>query len=114
ELPQVVLDDPARLHADGLADDADRDRQMELLVTANGEEVDVDEAPVDVIALHVPRDDQVLGPVDDQVDEDVRPGPGVQDVEQVPGVHRHGGRVHPVPVQHPGDAAGGPQAGGDA
>jgi len=37
-----------------------------------------------VIALHVARDDQVLGPVDDQVDEDVRPGAGVQDVEQVP------------------------------
>ena len=41
----MVLDDAAGLHADGFADDADRDRQVELLVTADGEEVDVDEAP---------------------------------------------------------------------
>ena len=79
-----------------------------------GEEVDVDETPVDVIALDVARDDQVLGAIHDQVDEDVGPGPGVEDVVQVPGVHRQRGRVHPVAVQHRGHAAGGPQLAGDA
>ena len=69
---------------------------------------------MDVIALHVARDDQVLGPVDDQVDEDVGAGAGVQDVEQVPGVHRQRGRLHPVAVHDRGHAAGGPQLAGDA
>jgi hypothetical protein len=72
------------------------------------EEVDVDEATVDVIALDVARDDQVLGAIHDQVDEDVGPGPGVEDVVQVPGVHRQRGRIHPVAVQHRGHATGGP------
>ena len=110
----MVLDDAAGLHADGLADDADGDRQLQLLVAPDREEVDVDEAPVDVIALDVARDDQVIGAVDDQVDEDVGPGPRVEDVVQVPRVHRQRGRVHPVAVQHRGHAAGGPQLAGDA
>ena len=110
----MVLDDAAGLDADGLADDADRDRQVQLLVATDGEEVDVDEPTVDVIALDVARDDQVLGPVDDQVDEDVGPGARMEDVVQVPGVHRERGRVHPVPVQHRGHATGGPQLAGDA
>ena len=69
---------------------------------------------MDVIALDVARDDQVLGPVDDEVDQDVGAGAGMQDVEQVLGVHGQRGRVHPVPVQHPRHAASGPQLAGDA
>ena len=49
----MVLDDAAGLDADGLADDPDRDLDVDLLVAADREEVQVDEAAVDVVALDV-------------------------------------------------------------
>src|SRR5262245_61608592 len=114
DLPQVVLDDPAGLDAHRLADDPDGDVQADLLVAPDGQQVQVDEPAVDVVALDVPGDDQVLGPVHREVDQDVVAGARVEDVEQVLGVHRHRGRVEPRAVQHRGHATGGPQLPGDA
>jgi hypothetical protein len=109
ELPQVVLEDPAGLHTGRLAHDAEWNRDMDLLISPNGEEVDVHEPAPDVIALNVSREREVLGPVDDKVDEDIRAGSRVEEMEKLARVDGERERVHPVAIQDRGHSAGGAQ-----
>ena len=104
-----MLDDPALLHAGRLADDANRDVDRDPLIAADGQEVDVHELAAHVVPLDLASENQVLLPVDLEIDQHVRSGPGVERAVHVPSIDRHRHGVHPVPVQHRGDLSRGAQ-----
>ena len=100
-----MLHDPAFLHAVRLTDEVHRDVDVDLLVPADDQEVDVEELTPDVITLDLARHREVLVLADVQIDEDVRARVGVEDVIQVAVIDRDLDRVHAVAVQDGRDLA---------
>src|SRR6266566_1459083 len=101
-----MLDHAAGLHASGLAQLVHLDAHRDRLVAVDGQEVDVDEPAVDVVALDLAGDGHVSRAVDQQVDEEVRARVRVQQVQQLSRVHGEGHRLGPVSVEDRGDSAG--------
>ena len=113
-LAQVVLDHAAFLHADGLTGLVHRHAHGDRLRAAHRQEVDVHEPRVDVVALDLAGDRQVLLAVDHEVDEHVRAGAAVQQVAQLARVDRERRGVEALSVEHGGDLPGGAELAGDA
>ena len=88
QLTQVVLDDAALLDADSLARLDHRHAHGDRLGAADRQEVDVHELGVDVIALDLTRDGEVLLALDHDVDQHVGAGTGVEQVLQLAGIDR--------------------------
>ena len=83
-----MLDDAALLHAVRLPDQVDWHLDRDRLVTSNAQEVDVDEPATKVVALDLPRHRQDGLAVEPQVDQHVRTGVRVQQMEELAGIHR--------------------------
>ena len=86
------------------------DGERDPLVAAHGEEVDVDESPVDVVALDLAWDREVRLAVHLQVDERRSAAGRVEQVQQILARDAQLHRVHAVAVQDAGDEAGRPEA----
>ena len=114
DLAEVVLDHAALLDAGGLARLDHGHVHGDRLGSAHGEEVDVDQRVVDVVALDLARQHQVLGAVDHEVDEGVGTGGAVEDVEHLPRVDGEGHGLDALAVEHARDAAVGSEPPGDA
>ena len=109
----MVLDHAPLLHAAGLPGLANLDRQRDLLVAANGQEVDVDVPAVDVVALDLPWDGQMGRPVHLEIDQHRGPALMEQMQEILPGQLQED-RLHTVAVEDPRDPAGRPELAGGA
>ena len=105
EVAQVVLDHTALLDADRVTDLVDRNVDRDLLGTGHGQEVDVDQRVVDVIALDLTGHGQVWLAVHDQVEQHVGTAGGMQHVEHLARVDGQGHGLLIVPVEHRGHAA---------
>ncbi len=113
QFTQVVLDDAAFLDPGGLADLDDRHVDGDRLGAADRQEVDVDEPRMDVVALDLTRDREVLGVVDHQVDQDVGTGTRVEQAVQLASVHGERRRLDPLAVEDCGHTAGRAELAGD-
>ena len=100
-----MLHNATLLHPVGLAHDVNRDLDGDLLVTSDLQEVDMDELAARVVALDLPGHRQELVVVDVKVHQDVHPRLGVQEVEELAGVHAYVARLHAVAVDDRGNPA---------
>jgi len=75
-----------------------------------GEEVDVDEAAVDVVALDLSRDREMRLAVHLQIDQRAAAARRVEQVQQILAGDAELHRVHAMAVQDAGDEAGRPEA----
>ena len=110
----MVLDHAALLDAGRVADLDDRDVHGDLLRPGHRQEVHVDQRVVDVVALDLARHGEVRLAVDHQVEQDVRPTGGVQQVEHLARVDRERHRLLLVAVEDRGHAAGRAELAGHA
>jgi len=95
----------------GLADDDDRNFDLDGDVAADAQEVDVEHAALDRMALQLLDDRQLRGVVVDvQVDQGVHTGVGRERLTQVAPVHADGHRIAAKAVNGGGNLALGPQS----
>ena len=102
----MVLDHAALLDADRVAHLDHRNVHRDLLGAGHGQEVDVDQRVVDVVALDLTGHGQVRLAVHDQVEQHVGTAGGMQHVEHLARVDRQGHCLLLVPVEHRWHAAG--------
>ncbi len=112
--PDVMLDDAALFHAGRFADDVDGDVDLDLDVSGDLQEVDVEDRAADRVALQLTREGEVGIALDLEVDEDVAAGVGLERAHQRHAIDRDRDRVQPPPVQDRGHLPDGPQLPGNA
>src|SRR5687767_7268594 len=112
-LAKVVLDHTALLHAGCLSGLVHRHVDGDRLGAAHREEVDMHELGVDVIALDLTRDREMLLAVDHEVDQHVRTGTAVQQVRQLTCLDRQWRGLETLTVEHGWDLPCGAELAGD-
>ena len=113
QLAEVMLDDATLLDAGRFAELDDGNVDGDRLGAADRQEVDVDEPRVDVIALDLSGDREVLGVVDLQVDQDVGTGFRVEQTVELLRVHGERRGVDALSVEDGRHTTTGAQLAGD-